>query len=460
MANFLNNLISSAQGSSYSVPKANTTSPLKQLTQTKYPQSVAPVAPIKTTTTPTQFVANPARTPVNVISATNLNTQPVTKPQITPITTAQNNLKSSVNLYSASPTELTTPTPTPTTSVKSERDTTLSRIKELVGMQGSKATDTTKAQEEVQLAQKREALNKANTAQLRLDQAYEKEIEEIQKNSQGSLDIGVKQRLGDAERAYLDKKADIAIDRLASQGDVETALKIVEDKINAKYEPIDNEIKNLQTYLQIYGNDMTESEKLQVQSQIQEQQAQANFARNKELSAYEAKLKQSDPLYQAQLEKAQNETNGINIDGSRLLTSSGKPMNDTQATAYGYAQRLVEADNIISNLGSQFTGARSLIGQNLPNIAKSTERQQFEQAQRNFINAVLRKESGAVISPEEFENAKQQYFPKPGDSSEVVAQKASNRSTVIDNLYRSAGVSTKPQEIITRPEDLRSKYNY
>lgn len=312
MSNFLNNLISSAQGSSYSMPKANTTSAVKQLTQTKYPQSVAPVAPIKTTTTPTQFVANPTRTPVNVISANNLNTQPVTKPQITPVTTAQNNLKSSVNIYSASPTELTTPTPTPATPVKSERDTTLSRIKELVGMQGSKGTDTLKAQEDENLAQKREALAKANTAQLRLDQAYEKEVEAINKNPEGVSDTGLKVRLADAERAYLDKKADIAIDRLASQGDVETALKIVEDKIKAKYEPIDNEIKGLQTYLQAYANDLTENEKLQVQATIQEKEAQAKFARDKELASYEAKLKQSDPLYQAQLSKARNEANESN----------------------------------------------------------------------------------------------------------------------------------------------------
>ena len=43
---------------------------------------------------------------------------------------------------------------------------------------------------------------------------------------------------------------------------------------------------------------------------------------------------------------------------------------------------------------------------------KSTDRQKFEQAQRDWINANLRKESGAVIADSEFENAAQQYFPQ------------------------------------------------
>ena len=51
------------------------------------------------------------------------------------------------------------------------------------------------------------------------------------------------------------------------------------------------------------------------------------------------------------------------------------------------------------------------------------EQQQIEQAQRNFINAVLRRESGAVISPEEFDNARKRVLPQPGDEPASIAQK-------------------------------------
>ena len=65
--------------------------------------------------------------------------------------------------------------------------------------------------------------------------------------------------------------------------------------------------------------------------------------------------------------------------------------------------------------------------------------QQAQQAQNNFINAVLRQESGAAINSSEFANAKQQYFPQPGDSPEVIAQKKRNRELVIKGFARQAG---------------------
>jgi hypothetical protein len=136
-------------------------------------------------------------------------------------------------------------------------------------------------------------------------------------------------------------------------------------------------------------------------------------------------------------------------------------MNDTQSTAYGYAQRLETADRTIDQIGSKFTGLKSYVGQILPNIMQTDERQQFEQAKRNFVNAVLRRESGAVISPSEFENAQKQYFPQPGDSEAVLSQKNDNRGQVIKNLYRSAGVAGQvSNQVVNTPEDLRAKYNY
>lgn len=123
-----------------------------------------------------------------------------------------------------------------------------------------------------------------------------------------------------------------------------------------------------------------------------------------------------------------------------IPTLTGKPLNDTQSTTLGYAQRLNDANTTISELGSQFTGLSSYLGAMLPNALKSSDRQQYEQAQRNFVNAVLRKESGAAISPGEFDSAAKQYFPQPGDSQAVIDQKTQNRLRVIGTLSQSANV--------------------
>ena len=69
----------------------------------------------------------------------------------------------------------------------------------------------------------------------------------------------------------------------------------------------------------------------------------------------------------------------------------------------------------------------------------SAKTQQVEQAQRDFVNAVLRQESGAVIAPSEFDNAQKQYFTQPGDKKEVIEQKRKNRETAIAGLKVMAG---------------------
>jgi hypothetical protein len=76
-------------------------------------------------------------------------------------------------------------------------------------------------------------------------------------------------------------------------------------------------------------------------------------------------------------------------------------------------------------------GSRAAIVGGAINAASPAKSQQLDQAKRDFINATLRRESGAVISPSEFDNAEKQYFPQIGDSSAVKAQKAANRAVAI-----------------------------
>jgi hypothetical protein len=125
--------------------------------------------------------------------------------------------------------------------------------------------------------------------------------------------------------------------------------------------------------------------------------------------------------------------------------------NVSQATAAGYADRMTQADAVISDpkLATVQTdlverGKGSIIG--IGNMLTSPEFQQAEQAQRDFINAILRRESGAVISDSEFDNARKQYFPQPGDSEAVLKQKAANRKNAIAGVARSAGPAYTPPD--------------
>jgi len=73
------------------------------------------------------------------------------------------------------------------------------------------------------------------------------------------------------------------------------------------------------------------------------------------------------------------------------------------------------------------------------NFMLSPEQRQVDQAQRNFINATLRRESGASISPSEFENARKQYFVSVNDDPQTIANKRRNRELVLKGMARGAG---------------------
>jgi hypothetical protein len=83
--------------------------------------------------------------------------------------------------------------------------------------------------------------------------------------------------------------------------------------------------------------------------------------------------------------------------------------------------------------------AKTLLPDNLVNAFTSSPRQQAETAQRDFISATLRQESGAAIAPSEFENQRKIYFPQPGDKPETVALKAKLREVAIEGLRLGAG---------------------
>jgi hypothetical protein len=124
-------------------------------------------------------------------------------------------------------------------------------------------------------------------------------------------------------------------------------------------------------------------------------------------------------------------------------TRAIRPTTD-QNNAAGFYDRMVDAESVLSDqtvvsAAIDYKGkAKASLPFGVGNYLATPEYQRFDQAQRNFINAVLRKESGAAISSSEFENAAIQYFPQPGDTPEKIAQKARNRATTANAMKRTA----------------------
>ena len=128
------------------------------------------------------------------------------------------------------------------------------------------------------------------------------------------------------------------------------------------------------------------------------------------------------------------------------LTSSMtklKEPNKDQFAAAGFGRRVESANDVFASLekggfnrASKIEGIKGMI---IPTSMQNSQRQQQDQAERNFVNSVLRRESGAAISPTEFESAQLQYFPRAGDSPQVLDQKRQNRDQALITLQGEAG---------------------
>ena len=136
--------------------------------------------------------------------------------------------------------------------------------------------------------------------------------------------------------------------------------------------------------------------------------------------------------------------------------STAENLTEAQGKATGFALRAKEASDILDVVGKDGKvqpGVLKRVGESVPlvgeglgtilNVTQNPQQQQVEQAQRNFLNAILRQESGAAINQSEFDNGRKQYFPQPGDSKEVIEQKRLNRENVVKSLQVAAGPGMK-----------------
>lgn len=113
-----------------------------------------------------------------------------------------------------------------------------------------------------------------------------------------------------------------------------------------------------------------------------------------------------------------------------------------------FRKRLEEADKVLTNLTK--TSEFPYFGKR--NVPLFEKRREFRQAQENFINAQLRRESGASIAESEFENARQIYLPVIGDSAEVLEQKRKARA-----LLFAIPEFIDPTEIIKNQEQKQKQ---
>jgi hypothetical protein len=226
------------------------------------------------------------------------------------------------------PTQAPAPAPAPAPQEQSILQKTLDSIMGVSTQLESKGQRSLEIQQEEGVFDYKEQVENYKNEFIAKERAFDKQIEEAKKNNEGKLRGGVQIDIQGLESRKFSQLADIAFLHEISSGKYERAWQIAQAKIDAEFAPLVARLDTLKSYYQLAQNDMTESEKLQAQTKIREQESALDFQRTKELALYRTQLEQADPLYQQQLANARQSsvklapTQVIDQGGRKLLINS------------------------------------------------------------------------------------------------------------------------------------------
>jgi hypothetical protein len=129
-------------------------------------------------------------------------------------------------------------------------------------------------------------------------------------------------------------------------------------------------------------------------------------------------------------------------------------LNVSQAQTAGFYQRALNANKLygegVPPRGPVTQTLVDMLPDNIVRANESDARKNAETAAAEFVAATLRKESGAAISPTEFQSQYARYFPQPGDGPEQIKLKAQLRQQALDAMKIGAGPEAQhpaPQNI-------------
>lgn len=147
---------------------------------------------------------------------------------------------------------------------------------------------------------------------------------------------------------------------------------------------------------------------------------------------------------QAVTMRGQNMTDKRSRDANAIAQQNRtqRPPSEGERTAFSFYKRASDAEKVLTDLEPKIAamGMAGQVGRAvLPNMLQSDDNQVYQQAQRQFTQAKLRRESGAAISQSEYDQDAKTYFPAPGDSKPVLQRKAKARQAIMSELKVASG---------------------
>jgi hypothetical protein len=175
----------------------------------------------------------------------------------------------------------------------SDRSSGLTRMTDLLEQQGKQSERYNELADEQGFAKKQEAYNEALAQEAIIDRQYERQLRTLREGAVGQSEGSIQNQEQELRRMRSQEVADLAIITAARQGDVTTAQNIIKQKLDAEFEPIAQQIETLQSFLQLNQDDLSESEKIMLQAQIDQQTASAKSQYDQAVTSNQANAYQT-----------------------------------------------------------------------------------------------------------------------------------------------------------------------
>lgn len=217
------------------------------------------------------------------------------------------------------------------------------------------------------------------------------QVEALQKNAKGLSTEALQSRVNDIERQSLSKQADLAVIQMAKQGQFDSAKAIADRAVAVKLEQQQSKVDILRLAYEDNKDLFTATEQREFEVKQADRERELNFERDKEMARFDQLIRQSDPLYQAQVANTiANTANTYSTIAERNTpdggTYSGEFAGTIDLATNLYAGRSVAAQKgfksaIQGAVGSQdYQTAYSLIAQATANGLQGEQRNKFESA--------------------------------------------------------------------------------
>lgn len=166
-------------------------------------------------------------------------------------------------------------------------DALINQISGLITKQGEQDERQAALDKQYKIEQLQKDKDRISATILKTDRAYENKLRDMQDKG-GGLEMGLAGEMDTLSRNRNRELADLAIQEAVAIQDLNSAMSIVDRKIKAEFEPLQNQITNLGNLYGMMQNDMSESEQLMAQAAINEKQADKTYAQNTATSVYSA----------------------------------------------------------------------------------------------------------------------------------------------------------------------------